>query len=182
MIQFLRGTRSQLNSYSTIIPAGQPVFESDTGQLKIGTGNSRYSALEYVGSIFESISSGGGEVTFGGSGYNSYVDFPGGLRLSYGVMDQDEGYYTGTNVGGLYFRGGGFNSVFGVYVSSPKSNIIAHSLFASLADPYSSENRSRDIFITSSWIDGDDISYRIAWRGGSSSPACNLTFTAWSRD
>lgn len=57
MIQFMRGTKSQLNNNSSIIAAGQPVFESDTGQLKIGTGSSRYSALEYVGSIFESESS-----------------------------------------------------------------------------------------------------------------------------
>lgn len=53
MIQFMRGTKSQLNNNSSVIAAGQPVFESDTGQLKIGNGSSRYSALEYVGSIFE---------------------------------------------------------------------------------------------------------------------------------
>lgn len=49
MIQLLRGTQQQLNSYSTIIPDGQPVFEKDTGQLKIGNGASMYSALPYVG-------------------------------------------------------------------------------------------------------------------------------------
>ena len=49
MIQLLRGTQQQLNSYSTIIPDGQPVFEKDTGQLKIGNGTSMYSALPYVG-------------------------------------------------------------------------------------------------------------------------------------
>ena len=83
MIQLLRGTQSQLNSYSTIIPDGQPVFERDTGQLKIGTGSARYSNLPYVGSIFES-SGGGGEVTIPdpieGDGY---VDFASGLRVSW---------------------------------------------------------------------------------------------------
>lgn len=49
MIQFLRGSKSQLESSSTIIAAGQPVFESDTGQLKIGDGSSVFSALPYVG-------------------------------------------------------------------------------------------------------------------------------------
>lgn len=54
MIQFLRGTQSQLNSSSQILSSGQPVFESDTGQLKIGNGSSRISELPYVGSIFAS--------------------------------------------------------------------------------------------------------------------------------
>ena len=82
MIQFMRGTKSQLTSNSSIIAAGQPVFESDTGQLKIGNGKSRYSALEYVGSIFENT--GGGEVTVSGNQNRGYIDFPGGLRFSYG--------------------------------------------------------------------------------------------------
>ena len=49
MIQLLRGTKSQLDSYQTVIAEGQPVFEKDTGQLKIGNGSSIYSALPYVG-------------------------------------------------------------------------------------------------------------------------------------
>lgn len=85
MIQLLRGTQSQLNSYSTIIPDGQPVFERDTGQLKIGTGSARYSTLPYVGSIFES--SGGGEITVSGDQDRGYIDFPGGLRFSYGSTE-----------------------------------------------------------------------------------------------
>ena len=31
MIQFLRGTQTQLNSSSQVFAAGQPIFESDSG-------------------------------------------------------------------------------------------------------------------------------------------------------
>lgn len=117
MIQLLRGTQSQLNSYSTIIPDGQPVFERDTGQLKIGTGSARYSTLPYVGSIFES-SGGGGEVTFGGTDSNGYLDFPSGHRLAWGTTTVDPPSAVVTNVTNLYvtatgqsaFRGSDTNS------------------------------------------------------------------------
>ena len=85
MIQFMRGSKSQLNSLQTILPSGQPVFEEDSGQLKIGNGSDRYSTLPYVGSIFES--SGGGEITVSGNQNRGYIDFPGGLRFSYGSTD-----------------------------------------------------------------------------------------------
>lgn len=117
MIQLLRGTQNQLNSYSTIIPDGQPVFERDTGQLKIGTGSARYSNLPYVGSIFES-SGGGGEVTFGGTDSNGYLDFPSGHRLAWGTTTVDSPTAVVTNVTNLYisatgktaFRGSNTNS------------------------------------------------------------------------
>lgn len=95
MIQLLRGTKQQLNIYSTIIPDGQPVFEKDTGQLKIGNGASMYSALPYVGA------SGGSEypkthveyseVTsmFGEPYFNGYVDFNDKLRYLFGVTSVD---------------------------------------------------------------------------------------------
>ena len=50
MIQFLRGTQSQLQSSQQIFAAGQPIFESDTGQLKIGNGINNFAGLPYVGS------------------------------------------------------------------------------------------------------------------------------------
>lgn len=49
MIQFLRGTSSQLQSSNRIFAAGQPVFESDSGQLKIGDGLKTFANLPYVG-------------------------------------------------------------------------------------------------------------------------------------
>lgn len=61
-IQFLRGTRSTLSSSNQIFLAGQPVFESDSGQLKIGDGVNSFNNLLYVG---EGLSSGGGGVTAG---------------------------------------------------------------------------------------------------------------------
>lgn len=49
VIQFLRGTAAQLSSTNQIVSEGQPVFEKDTGQLKIGDGTSLYKDLPYVG-------------------------------------------------------------------------------------------------------------------------------------
>ena len=179
MIQFMRGTKSQLNNNSSIIAAGQPVFESDTGQLKIGNGSSRYSALEYVGSIFENTSSGGGEVTFGGSGYNSYVDFPGGLRMSYGQRSYTAGRYDGVSVNGLYFMGSSSAGLMGVYVTSVKSTILGWTV-----NPHQSEPYIGSLWITHSWVEADNIMYKIAWRGtgGSNSPAFYIDFVIWSRD
>lgn len=96
MIQFLRGTQSQLNSSSQILSSGQPVFESDTGQLKIGNGSSRISELPYVGSIF--ASEGGDESS---STYTrvsdsiSYIDVTSNFRIVRWVMT------TGINVAWL---------------------------------------------------------------------------------
>lgn len=78
MIQLLRGTQQQLNSYSTIIPDGQPVFEKDTGQLKIGNGTSMYSALPYVG-------------VSGGSEYPKINNVWGGSNTVYSCIEVSEG-------------------------------------------------------------------------------------------
>lgn len=50
MIQLLRGTKSQLETSQTVFADGQPVFEKDTGQLKIGNGIGNFASLPYVGS------------------------------------------------------------------------------------------------------------------------------------
>lgn len=50
MIQFLRGTQAALNSSQQIFPEGQPIYEKDTHQLKIGDGVNNYSGLPYIGS------------------------------------------------------------------------------------------------------------------------------------
>ena len=49
MLQFLRGTSSQLSNSQTIFSDGQPVFERDSGQLKIGNGVDTFKNLPYVG-------------------------------------------------------------------------------------------------------------------------------------
>lgn len=99
MIQFLRGTQSQLNSSQQVFAAGQPVFESDTGQLKIGNGNSQFSSLPYVGSIFASEGGTGGSVdvsyTYVDPGLQ-YYDIGDNLRFIrfFRNMDYDTSYYT----------------------------------------------------------------------------------------
>lgn len=76
MIQFSRGTQTQLNSSSQVFAAGQPIFESDSGQLKIGNGSSRYSSLPYVGA------SSSGQ-TIAGNINEGHIDF-GDVSLYYG--------------------------------------------------------------------------------------------------
>ena len=56
-IQFLRGNKSTLDASQQIFLPGQPIYEQDSGQLKIGNGSDIYSALKYVGG-----SSAGGDV------------------------------------------------------------------------------------------------------------------------
>lgn len=48
-IQFLRGNRSTLDASQQIFLPGQPIYEQDSGQLKIGNGSDIYSVLKYVG-------------------------------------------------------------------------------------------------------------------------------------
>ena len=55
MIQFLRGNASTLQSSQQVFLPGQPIFEQDTGQLKIGNGSDIYSALKYVGASSSDI-------------------------------------------------------------------------------------------------------------------------------
>lgn len=71
MIQFLRGTSSQLQSSNQVFAAGQPIFESDSGQLKIGNGTSTFANLPYVGAS----STGEPAITETDNGY--YVDYNG---------------------------------------------------------------------------------------------------------
>lgn len=78
MIQFLRGNKAQLNSSINVIADGQPVFEKDTGQLKIGNGVNLFKDLPYVG-----ISNSGEESYDMNSGY---VDLTSQLRLSWGYV------------------------------------------------------------------------------------------------
>lgn len=49
-IQIKRGTKSALSSNNPTLLAGQPCFETDTGNMKIGDGSKTWSNLPYVGS------------------------------------------------------------------------------------------------------------------------------------
>lgn len=48
-MQFYRGTAARLTAVNAILLNGQPGFETDTGQLKIGNGVDRWTDLAYVG-------------------------------------------------------------------------------------------------------------------------------------
>lgn len=81
MIQFLRGTASQLNSSQTIFSDGQPIFEKDSGQLKIGNGVDIFKNLPYVGESSGGVPSYEFNV---GSARNGYIDLSDHVRLSFG--------------------------------------------------------------------------------------------------
>lgn len=181
MIQFLRGTKSQLNSNSTVIAAGQPVFELDTGQLKIGTGNSRYSALEYVGSIFENTGGGGGDVTFGGSLPTSsgYIDFPGGLRISYGL--DSFSFNSGTSLTSNFYWSG--RSSWHNLTRNWVSNLKTYVLFADMKPIVDEDDRG---CIVSGWTafntTGNIIcTYKAFWTGNATIKG-DLFYWVWSRD
>lgn len=53
-IRFKRGTKAKLEAQLTstalgVLFAGEPAFETDTGQLKLGDGAKNYADLPYVG-------------------------------------------------------------------------------------------------------------------------------------
>lgn len=84
MIQFLRGTQTQLNSSSQVFAAGQPIFESDSGQLKIGDGIRTFANLPYVGgsssSTYVRVNDPNNDRVGG------YIDFNDNLRLVFGQV------------------------------------------------------------------------------------------------
>lgn len=48
-MQFRRGTAARLAEVNEILLAGQPGFETDTGQVKVGNGTDRWVGLPYIG-------------------------------------------------------------------------------------------------------------------------------------
>ena len=166
MIQLLRGTKSQLETSQTVFADGQPVFEKDTGQLKIGNGMSTYSLLPYVGTSSGGSSS---EITYSGDIYEGYIDFPSGLRYSWGEAKKvlnwtdgngltqftNYGYYRNTTT--FPFRDEITNRksvlVDGVITSSEnRCGIISQSI-----------NSSRTGFIMHVFVDVNGISMTLRW-------------------
>lgn len=82
MIQFLRGTQAALNSSQQVFPEGQPIYEKDTHQLKIGDGVNSYSGLPYIGG--SSSSSYEVHLDPDNSSWNGYVDLNDSIRLVFG--------------------------------------------------------------------------------------------------
>ena len=73
MIQFMRGTSSQVQSDNPVLAAGQPFYETDTHRMKVGDGINAYNLLDAIGD-----SKTYADVTIGsaGSGYLAKeVDF-----------------------------------------------------------------------------------------------------------
>lgn len=186
MIQFLRGSKSQLESSSTIIAAGQPVFESDTGQLKIGTGSSRYSSLPYVGSIFEyDPGSGGGsssDITWSGDLTNGYIDFPNGLRYSWLNVDMSN-YGAGTNSSSsdlLYWA----DATQSVSLAMSDAGVSANwksVLLDQTATMYESTNQQA--FIMSYTFESDrPVNFKIASVGNNYVNRCTIRILTWSHD
>lgn len=48
-ILFKRGTKADLEANTEIIQSGEPVYEIDTGRIKIGDGKTKYVDLQYIG-------------------------------------------------------------------------------------------------------------------------------------
>lgn len=48
---FKKGTKAELEASSSIPREGEPIFETDTGRLKIGDGVSTYASLSYVDKV-----------------------------------------------------------------------------------------------------------------------------------
>lgn len=48
-IQIKRGTKSALATNNPTLLAGQPCFETDTGQMKVGNGTNKWNDLPYIG-------------------------------------------------------------------------------------------------------------------------------------
>lgn len=49
MIQFMRGSSSQVQSDNPVLAAGQPFYETDTHKMKVGDGSTVYVDLPYIG-------------------------------------------------------------------------------------------------------------------------------------
>lgn len=84
-IQFLRGNASTLNSSQQVFLPGQPIFEQDTGKLKIGDGSHVYSALSYIG---DSESTSFVPTLVSNDGHSQhYIDLAKNLRLAFGYTE-----------------------------------------------------------------------------------------------
>lgn len=84
MIQFLRGNKSQLEASQTIFGDGQPIFEKDTGQLKVGNGIDVFSSLPYVGNFFKE--------------HNQYIDITPNFRICTGIYSSSYLYIVDTEL------------------------------------------------------------------------------------
>lgn len=132
-IQVRRGTASSWTSTNPTLAAGEIGFETDTGKIKVGTGSSTWSALNYVGAanaIQYVYTASAGQTTFSGADNNS-------LTLSY-TVGAEQVYVNGV----LQVRGTDYTATNGTSVvlttatiASDIVTVIAYGTFT-VADTY----------------------------------------------
>ena len=178
MIQLLRGTQSQLNSYSTIIPDGQPVFERDTGQLKIGTGSARYSSLPYVGSIFESSGGGSSIDTSNLGDYDSgYVDLASNLRLSWKSFERNCNPTGSKQLAGNLYTSDASRTFFSTSSVNGLSNLLTGGVVCCIS--YINNPSPRSCVPVDVSIESSAIYVSYFWDNSDTSKPFYLTFKVW---
>lgn len=94
-IQFYRGSKKALAESNPILLNGQPVYEYDTGKLKIGNGKDHYNDLSYIGYNSNSNAQytlelyGNKVILNGTNGSNSFVDI---TKIIKSYLDSNLGY------------------------------------------------------------------------------------------
>lgn len=187
MIQFLRGTSSQLQSSNQIFAAGQPVFESDSGQLKIGDGLNTFANLPYVGAGLP----GGGSNQYvrvsepgSKSQVNGYIDLNDNLRLVFGeVLAQFSGISsTGVYVDGDYTNNGrdfGIPGNTGIIEETDLRSMygIKSQYFILRFDSANSATSSQSVYQCATWLNSQgELDWGLGFKyiGASTSAAQNV--------
>ena len=144
-IQIRRDTSSNWQQYNPVPAQGEPCYETDTGKLKIGNGNTPYNSLPYIGNN----SSGGGDS----------ADITDLYQLQYGT---ESGSIPVT------FSGNNITLKSGILITTPNGTF---SYTSDITYQYTFESE-RTIF---AYKDGSDESYynMLAVYYGGSQPATN---------
>ena len=179
-IQVRRGTASSWTSTNPTLAAGEIGFETDTGKIKVGTGSSTWSALNYVGAanaIQYVYTATAGQTTFSGADNNA-------LTLSY-TVGAEQVYVNGV----LQVRGTDYTATNGTSVvlttatiASDIVTVIAYGTFT-VADTYTQAQANATFPLNTSAffagknkiINGD---FGVWQRGTSFSTSGSLSYTA----
>lgn len=161
-IQFLRGNKSTLEASQQIFLPGQPIYEQDSGQLKIGNGSDIYSALKYVGAS----SSGGSDFTLVPYEYGHYIDISDNLRASFGYVEHTY------NNGFALFEASGLDATDTIYYTGSSGwNVTWNddSLYDSILfwDMHvtNSNKSTTTVWITNENINFGSLNCYISWSG-----------------
>lgn len=97
LIQMRRGTAAEWSSQNPILAAGEPGFETDTGQLKIGNGAAAWNSLSYlvVASAAQTISiTKNGDQDLTGDAWQDIVNLDAPTYAETGTVDTALGTWT----------------------------------------------------------------------------------------